>query len=112
MIFSGKRVKTEGKPVVGSELVKTAGVAGGASGVVRASSATISQPSSLGSIQAVSGSSPQTSIGKASLGKLSAATPSSSGTADSDLLLRSRCQAGLPIADHTRSRSPSSSSWW
>ena len=112
MIFSGKRVKTEGKPVAGSELVKTTAVAGGASGVARASSATISPPSSLGSIQAVSGSSTQASVGKASLGKASGATPSASGTANSDLLLRSRCQAGLPTAGHTRSRSPSSSSWW
>ena len=112
MIFSGKRVKTEGKPVAGSDLVKTTGVAGGASGVVRASSVTNIQPISLGSIQAVSGSSPLASVGKASPGKVSGVTSSASGTTDSDLLLRSRCQAGLPTAGHTRSRSPSSSSWW
>lgn len=110
MIFSGKRVKTDGKPVASSHSGTTTGGTGGAYSVGR-TLLTSSQPKTLKSTQAAASSSPQTSVGKASLGKLTGATPSSSGTAPSDLLLRSRCQAGL-TTDNSRSRSPSSSSWW
>ncbi len=111
MIFSGKRVKTDGKPVANSNSVTSTGGAGRAHGVGR-TLLTSSQPNALKTTQAAASSSPPAPVGKASLGKLSGASPSSSGTANSDLLLRSRCPDGLTLADHSRSRSPSSSSWW
>lgn len=111
MIFSGKRVKTDGKPVASSNSVTSTGGAGGAHGAGR-TLLTSSQPNALKSTQAVPSSSPPAPVGKAALGKLAGATPSSSGTANSDLLLRSRCPDGLISADPNRSRSPSSSYWW
>lgn len=111
MIFSGKRVTTDGKPVAGSNSVTPTGGAGGAHGVGR-TLLTSSQTSALKSTAAAATSSPPAAVGKASLGNLSGASPSSNGTANSVPLLRSRCQTGLTTADHTRARSPSSSSWW
>ena len=105
MIFSGKRVKTEGKPAAGNDLAKPAGVAGGANGLVPALLVT-GRPG-LGLPVAIASSTPA-----ASLGKLAGATLPSSGTAHSAPLLRSRCSDGLTPADPTRARSPSSSYWW